>query len=607
MAKPYLVRVHMTSDNLTTIITSVRSFPHDPGVYLMHDSDDTIIYVGKAKDLRKRVLSYFTSGRDLKTRVLVQNIARIEFIVTGNEYEALILENNLIKRWTPRFNLALKAGKTFPMIRITNEDYPRVFKTRYIVHDGSEYYGPFPDVHRLESYLDMVERLLPLRKCRGPLRMRYSPCLYYHIGRCKAPCVGYISKEEYGAIVDQVRDLLSGRTENLERYLRQEMEQAAKELKFERAAEVRDAIASLESITTNQQVQDFNQDKRDYAACVMRQHICSISMFQMREGKLIGRELYRAETFGDETEALVDFALQFYREADDLPEYLYVSHDADVGLLQEYFDQVLGKEITVLCPTDGKHYRILKMAHQNAMLDADRRLKDSENLPGLEDLRRALNLQVLPRRIEGFDIAQLSGKYPVASLISFLDGVPDKQNYRRFHIKTLGGAIDDYEAIREVIARRYTRMVNEKLEEPDLILIDGGTGQVNAAQEILDSLGLQRIPVIGLAKEFEEIHVSGRRDPIRLPQTSEGLKVLQAVRDETHRFATTFNKNLRSKDTRFTLLESVPGIGRERSKRLMQAFGSIEAIVAARPEELVSQTGVPLRVAKDLLRRLGLT
>jgi excinuclease ABC subunit C len=585
---------------------SVRIFPHSPGVYLMRNEKDTILYIGKAKDLRKRVLSYFTSGRDLKTQVLVKKIHRIEFIVTGNNYEALILENNLIKKWSPRYNINLKDGKSYPVIRITNEDFPRIFKTRRIIQDGSEYFGPFADVGKLDQFLELIEKLFPLRKCRGPLRKRYSPCLYYHIGRCNAPCAGKIDKEEYQKLVAKVRKMLSGDTGEIENQLKKEMRTASEKMQFERAAEVRDTLLALESVHTNQQVEDFNLEKRDYAACAMREHICTISVFQMREGKLIGRELFRAETFGNETDVLADFALQYYRETEDVPDYLYVSHDADTELLQGYFDKELAANMQAVKPEDGKHYRILKMALENAVMDVDKRVKNRENLTGLEALKDDLGLKILPRRIEGFDIAQLSGKYPVASLISFYNGVPDKKNYRRFHIKTLEGRIDDYEAIREAVARRYTRIVNEGLEEPDLILIDGGKGQVNAAREILDSLGMHSVPVFGLAKEFEEIHFADKDKPLRLPAGSEGLKILQGVRDETHRFATTFNKQLRAKDTGFSLLESIAGIGEVRSRKLMQSFGSLEAIASAASKEISEKCGLSEKTAKLLLKELGL-
>ncbi len=584
----------------------IEDFPTNPGVYLMKNSAGTVIYIGKARNLRKRVFSYFTRGLDMKTQFLVSRIDSIEYIITGNDYEALILENNLIKKWTPRYNINLKDGKSYPVLRITREDFPKVFKTRRVIRDGSEYYGPYADVGKLDLYLELIEKIVPLRKCRSPLRKRYAPCLYFHIGRCPAPCTGNITVEEYGKLIDKVRKLLTGDTGELRHQLQQEMESASEALQFELAAEKRDAITALESVQTSQQVEDFNPEKRDYAACAMRQHICTISIFQMREGKLIGRELFRAETFGSETDLLADFTLQYYREAEDVPDVLYVSHDVDAELLQGYFDREFSTHMQVQRPEEGKHYRILRMALQNALMDVEKRYRSQENIRGLEVLRDSLGLKELPRRIEGFDIAHLSGKYPVASLIVFTNGVADKKLYRRFHIKTLEGRVDDYEAVREAVARRYTRIVNEGQDEPDLILIDGGKGQVHAAREILDMLGLQKIPVIGLAKEFEEIHFHDRPDSLRLPAGDEGLRILQGIRDETHRFATSFNRQLRERDSGFTLLESIPGIGKVRSGKLMQVFGSLDAIAAASPEEISRRCAIPEATIRRLKRELDL-
>ena len=585
----------------------VKDFPETSGVYLMKDAKSRIIYIGKAKNLRKRVSSYFLGGRDLKTRFLDGNIESIEYIVTRNVYEALILENNLIKKWNHRYNIMLKDGKSYPVIRITREDYPKVFKTRRIIRDGSEYFGPFADVVQLDRYIELIEKMFPLRRCGTPLKKRYEPCLYFHIGRCKAPCIGNISIEEYAVFIQDIKKLLAGDIEVLRKQLKGEMAAAAAALHYEKAAEVRDTISALESVVVKQQVEDFNPEKRDYAACVMYQHVCTIAMFQMRDGKLIGRELYRSETFGNETEALLDFLLQYYLEAEELPEILYVSHDIDIDLIRTYFSKELSREISIQRPVDGKHYRILRMAAENAERDAARRLKHKENIPGLEELQKQLALQDLPRRIEGFDIAQLSGKYPVASLVSFFQGVPDKKQYRRFHLKTLGGKIDDYESMKEAVTRRYTRLVQEGSELPDLIVIDGGKGQVNVARGVLDALGLTEIPVIGLAKEFEEIHFPGESaGPLRLPENSEGLKVLQAVRDETHRFATTENQRLRGKDSIFSLIESVPGIGPQRSKRIMKTYGSLEMVAASSAVDIAKKCGIPYKSAQALLAVINL-
>jgi len=365
----------------------------------------------------------------------------------------------------------------------------------------------------------------------------------------------------------------------------------------------------VKSVGVSQEVVDYNFEKRDYVAMVQRDTLCSFVVFQMRSGKMSGRDLFRAEFFGDEEEAFSEFFFRYYGQSQGLgnsfPDVIYTSSEVDVELLQRYFREELQAEVEVKIPQEGRHSKILKMALQNAVQDVDRRLKAVANMPGLEELKSVLGLSKLPRRIEGFDIAQLSGKHPVASLVSFYNGNPDKKNYRRFHIKTLDGKIDDYEAIREAVARRYTRVLNENLDQPDLIVIDGGRGQLNAAKGILDSLGLQNIPVIGLAKQYEEIFMVDREEPIRLPEGAEGLQVLQAVRDETHRFATTFNRNLRQKDLSLDTLGSIPGIGPKRGKRLLQEFGSIAAIKGASARELSEKADLPFGLAQEIQQKFA--
>jgi len=583
-----------------------KDLPHLPGIYLMKDATGRIIYVGKAKDLRNRVTSYFLSGRDVKTSYLVSKIVSIEYIITGNEYEALVLENNLIKKHNPHYNISLKDGKSYPLIRITNEPFPKVFKTRRVIQDGSEYFGPYPDGAKLIQYLDLIDRLFPLRKCGMLLRKRYSPCLYYHIGRCCGPCAGLVTQEEYKKHIDKIRTFLQGKNDELVKQVREEMLQASKEQKFEAAIEKRDLLVALESVSQVQQVQDFSSESRDYAACEMRMHLATVSIMQMRDGKIMGKALYRAETFGDETETLLNFLIQYYADGSALPQQLYISHDIDIELVRTFFSNDLKVDIEVEIPKEGKHYRILRMAAENASRDVEKRLKSKENPEALEELQEVLELDNLPKRIEGFDIAQLSGKFTVASLITFVDGNPDRTNYRRFNIKSLEGRIDDFAAIREAVTRRYSRQISEKKTLPDLVMIDGGKGQADAAREALSLLGLDDLPVVGLAGEYEDIHFPDSRPPLRLPETSAALKVLQAVRDETHRFATTLNQQQRSKEATFSLLESIPGVGPSRSKRLMQNFGTLEALLSATPEEIAKQAGVPLPVAQKLLKTLHL-
>ena len=584
-----------------------RALPENPGCYLMKDMDDNVIYVGKAKNLKRRVSSYFLPNRDLKTTCLVEKIDHIDYIITGNEYEALVLENNLIKKYTPHYNILLKDGKSYPVIRITNEDFPRIFKTRRIIKDGSKYYGPYAKLGELNTYLDLVAKSFPLRLCSGPLSKRKEACLYYHIGRCSAPCINKISKEEYGKYIRACEDFLSGDDASLIKQVEKEMYDASKRLDFETAAKKRDILEALKGVQSNQMVQDWNdEESKDYVAIEMRSYLTTISIMQFRNGSLIGKALYRSESLGDETETLFSFIVQYYSDGESLPHEIYVSHEIDASLIERFFDENYSHRVKVLLPRDGKHYRILRLAQENATRDIEKRLKETDNTPALEILRKELSLERLPRHIEGFDIAQLSGKYTVASLIVFRDGNPSRSEYRHFSIKSLEGKIDDFESMREAVSRRYSRLLAENAELPDLLMIDGGKGQVNAVLEILEALGIaDRIPVIGLAKEHEELVPPRDRETIRLPHSNEGLRVLIAVRDECHRFATSFNQRMRSKEASFSLLESIEGMGKKRSERVMKAFGSVERILSLSPEELSKGASIPLDVARRILHKLN--
>ncbi|HUX14393.1 MAG TPA: excinuclease ABC subunit UvrC [Spirochaetia bacterium] len=582
---------------------SISQFPHEPGVYLMKDSTGKIIYVGKAKVLINRVRSYFSGGKDIKTSLLMKKVAQIDYIITQNQYEALILENNLIKRWKPRYNINLKDGKTYPVIRITADEYPRVFRTRRIVQDGSEYFGPYPDVQSIDTYLELIERLFPLRKCRGPLKHRDHPCLYFHIGRCAAPCADRIDREGYLAHVDQIRELLSGRTETLIADLERRMRESAEALRYEKAAELRDSIEAIRTLAAKQQVVDTDLDSRDYAAFAAKEELATFVVFQMRNGKLLGSDIYRTQSYATEEEDLQQFFTLYYDARRKPPAKLFVPISMDTSAVSAYFLSQHNEEVLIATPAEGRDSSIMRMAVENARQDLEKRIRERGNRPALEELQTILKLPRLPMRIEGFDIAQLSGKHTVASMVSFLEGVPDKGKYRRFHIKTLEGAIDDFASMREVVARRYTRVVNEKLPEPDLILIDGGKGQIGAATGVLEALGLS-IPVIGLAKKNEEIFLPGKSEPILLPFGSAPLRVIQSVRDEAHRFATGFNQGLRKKDITLGLLERVPGIGPKRSRKLLEEFETITSMIEASPEKLAAVAGIGKERAGELQETL---
>ena len=564
----------------------VRQAPLDPGVYIMRDESGEIIYVGKAKVLRNRLSSYFSGAKEIKTRHLVSRIDRIEWIMAGSEYEALLLENTLIKEHRPRYNINLKDGKTYPSVRITNEDFPRVFRTRRIINDGSLYFGPFPSADIIDTSLDLIKRLFPLRRC-AVMKKRENPCMYYHIGRCSGPCAGKIGTEDYAVYVEEVKKLLSGKTDALLAELRTRMADASQALRFEEAARIRDAAAAIEQFVGQSSAVDFDPEARDYIAWAADGDLISFVVFQMREGKLTGRDLFRSKLYAPEEEALRGFLLSYYGRDRLPPPRIFLQKSAEFDLIGRYFATELGIQTRIELPAERRHEAAVNLAAQNAVEDLAKRRREIGDVPALEELKRTLSLTTLPARIEGFDIAQLSGKHTVASMISFKNGVPDRKNYRHFKIRSLEGAIDDFGAIREAVARRYTRLVNEEAELPDLILIDGGAGQVSAAKEIIDALGLDS-ELAGLAKQNEEIWLPGSSSPIILPKDSPALRVLVAVRDETHRFATGLNQKLRASDLRFGLLEDIEGIGPTRARRLMRIFGSIDLIAEASPERIAA-------------------
>ena len=581
-----------------------RQYPDQPGVYLMKDAEGRIIYVGKARSLRSRIRSYFAGEKDIKTRFLVAHIADIEVIITNTEYEALILENNLIKQWAPQYNIDLKDGKTYPVIRLTAEEFPRVYRTRRMIFDGSEYFGPFPKPHQIDLYLRLIERHFPLCKYRGSRKKRAFPCLNYHMGRCAGACCGKITREEYQKIVDGVRTLLSGRSDELLRDLRVRMKAASDDQDFERAARLRDQVRAIEEVSVEQRVQEFTEEDRDYIALAPCADELVVIVLQVRDGKLLGKEVFRVAEYSPDEEALSHFIARYYAERKAIPSAVYVGRQIDAENLSAFLRGLAGRPITVKVPQRGKHTQLLAMAESNAREEAVKAVRGAEMTAALEGLKMDLHLPVVPRRIEGFDIAHLEGTDTIASMVRFTDGRPDRRLYRAFSIRSLDGKIDDFESLREAVARRYTRVLNEELDRPDLILIDGGKGQLSAARGVLQGLGLE-IPVIGLAKKQEEIFMPDRDGPLVLDEASASLRILEAVRNESHRFATKLNKKRRTKRLTLAVLEGVPGIGAARSRRLMEAFGSVEAIAEASPEELQKRAGLPRETAAMLLARLS--
>ena len=556
--------------------------PQKSGVYLWHKSEDAVSYVGKAKNLKNRLSSYFSGQRTLKTRLLVGNAEWIEYITTTNEYEALILENNLIKKYNPRYNINLKDGKSYPVLRITKEDFPKMFRTRHILQDGSTYFGPFPDVNALDNFLESIFKLYPVRHCRT-LRQRDTPCLYYHMKQCKAPCCKKITKEDYNIYIEEIKQMLEGKGEETIKKMTAEMKNAAAELNFEKAARLRDGIKALTVLQNQNIVETFDSDDRDYIAYSCEGVLVSFTVLKIRNGKLLGRENYRAESLNDDEDLIGEFMACYYEDALNIPPKVYIPETSQADLIDKWLKEDIKADsvIQVVRSKDlPRDVAAIQMAKQNAREDIIRRVRDRGDMPAIEELKNKLGLDVLPVRIEGFDIAHIGGKWPVASLISFYNGNPDKKNYRYFRLKTTDGLIDDFASMKEAVSRRYTRLVNDQLDLPDLILIDGGIGQVNAVEEILNSLGLD-IPVAGLAKRDEEIYLPGNSTPICLPKCSEALRLLQRVRDETHRFATSRNQNLRTKENTKSIFLDLPGVGEKRALKLQQKFTTLENLAAA--------------------------
>ncbi|MDR2795922.1 MAG: excinuclease ABC subunit UvrC [Spirochaetaceae bacterium] len=616
-------------ENYRKLKNSVKDAPELPGCYIMRDGDGRIIYTGKAKSLRNRLASYFSGRKDIKTATLMKRARSIETIIVSNEYEALLLENTLIKQHSPRYNINLKDGKSYPVIRLTAETFPKLFRTRHIIEDGSRYFGPFANVQAVDGTLHLIEKLFPLRKCRT-LRKRDNPCMYFHIGRCGAPCCGKIDEAAYGVHAEGAAKLLAGETGALIHDLRVKMHEEAAALNFEKAALFRNAITDVENLAAANSVVDFDETGRDYIAWAAEGILTSFSVFSMRGGKLTGRELYRTCSAAAEDDTLETFISSYYSEDRPPPVKIFPGtgglEAAGQGLnpgnqdegragrfsnITRYFRERFGYAPEFCRPeADGgggqkRHEAALALARQNALEDLRKRLKERGAEPALDELKAALNLRGRPDRIEGFDIAQLDGKHPVASLVSFKNGVPDKKNYRYFKLRSVIGIVDDFASMREAVRRRYSRMIREGRELPDFILIDGGIGQVNAARGVLAELGLD-CELAGLAKRDEEIWLPGAREPVRLSRRSEALKVLQAVRDETHRFATGLNQKLRSKEAAFPLLETIDGVGSRRAARLMKRYGSLAAIAGADAAEIAAACLVSLPLAKTVKAAAGL-
>jgi excinuclease ABC subunit C len=602
----------------------LQHLPERPGVYLMRDAEGAVLYVGKAKSLRSRVRSYFNSGRhdSLKTRELVRRIDDFETIVVGSEAEALILENNLIKENRPRFNINLRDDKTYPYIKVTvQEPFPRVIVTRRLQRDGARYFGPYTDVRRMRHAVAVVKRLHTVRSChyRLPAEAPARPCLDYHIGRCKAPCVALQSEADYRGMIEEILEVLGGHTRRAAARLQEQMHQAAEEMRFERAAELRDAIRQLEALQARQQVVDVEGTDRDVVAFARDgAEACGV-VLRIREGKLLGREAVIVSNLHDDPDEAVLGSVvgrvYLSREHDDagLPAEIYLSADfADRGLVEQILSERAGGRVQLRVPQRGGKARLVELAEQNArhLLEERRMLSDTATgraPDALFELQEALELETVPRRIVCFDVSHTQGSETVASAVAFENGKPHKAGYRRFRIKGEWGN-DDYRSMHEAVTRYLRRRLDESCGLPDLVVIDGGKGQLGAARAALEALDCGHLPLVALAKRDEEVFVPDRAAPLRLPRRSAALQLLQRLRDEAHRFAVTYNRKLRHERTIRSELSSIPGIGAARQRLLLERFGSLRAVAGADEAQIAALPGFGTGLARTVLdhaRRLA--
>jgi len=599
------LNIKITPDDVT-LPEKLENLPTGPGVYQHKDADGKVLYVGKAKNLRNRVRQYFQKSRSAEPRIarMLLKATDLEIIVTDSEVEALILEANLIKKLKPRYNVNLKDDKSYPYIVITNEPYPRVFVTRQIRRDGSRYFGPYTDVKNVRSALKTVRDIFMIRSCNFFIddevvtKRKIKVCLDYHIKKCEGPCEGLVSEAKYNAMIDQVAQLLKGKTETLIQMLREEMERLAGQMKFEEAAMLRDRIKGLEAYTEKQKAVDLDHIDRDIFAFASEDDDACGVIFKIRDGKMIGRQHYYMGNVEEKPEAeiLETLLQQYYLEADYIPQEIFLSSQIeDTEAVQRWLTEKRGDAVSLIHPTEGEQAKLVRLSQSNAkFLLAElkiQKMKRADYVPhAVKSLQRDLRLPKLPRRIECFDNSNIQGTDPVASMVVFVDGKPKKSEYRKFKIKSVTGP-DDFASMKEIIERRYSRVLNEKLELPDLIMVDGGKGQLSSAVGVLRKLGLQDQPIIGLAKRLEEVFLPEKSEPEMVPKSSSGLRLLQQVRDEAHRFAITFHRSLRSKRTLQTELDLIEGIGKKRAKELLEAFGSVQGVKFATTEQIAEVVG----------------
>ena len=609
------------------IEAQLKEIPAKPGVYLFRDAKETVLYVGKAKSLRARTRSYFRGGdARLGLDRLIERVEQIEVVVTSTEVEAFHLEQNLIKRYRPTFNVRLRDDKSYPYIAVTVEDeYPRVMFTRERHRRGVTYFGPYASAKKVRETLDVLNRVFPYRPCEGPQPGRHSgiPCLDYHIERCLAPCVGYVTKEDYRGIIERVIEFLSGDSRPVLRELEEKMRDAAERQEFEEAARYRNRLTAVRHLAERQAADKRAIGTVDVIGIAARGRTAAVQVFPLRGGRLVDRHTFYLENeAGEDVPQLLDsFCLEYYGSAPSIPPLLVVPPEAEATeALSGFLSDLRGSKVEVRPARRGEKRRLQELAQQNAELAlesdrADRERKRLRRVEALEELRECLNLESLPLRIECFDISTIQGESPVGSMVVFQDAVPKKAHYRKFGIKGVAGQ-DDFAMMAEVISRRFARareVTAERYDEgfaaiPNLVVVDGGKGQLSAALAALHAYELPRVAVIALAKREEEVFVPGRPQPVALARDSAGLQLLQRIRDEAHRFALGFHRTRRDAKAKESILDALPGVGPARKRALIQHFGSPERLLAATPEELEGVPGVPAKVGREIhaaLHRAG--
>ena len=584
------------------IKNNLALLPDQPGCYLMKDKNGTIIYVGKAKILKNRVRSYFRGSHDTKTERLVSEIDDFEYIVTESNIEALLLEINLIHKNNPKYNIMLKDDKTYPFIKITNEKYPRLMITRKVLKDKALYFGPYPDVNAANETKKLLDRLFPLRKCNPSQK---TPCLYYHLGQCLCPYAFDVDPQVYKDMVEEIKGFLSGGHTEIQDRLQEKMAYAAAHMEFEKAAEFRDQIKAIETVMTRQKMTNVDLIDRDVFGYAVDKGWMCVQVFFVRQGKLIERDVSIFPFYDDASEAFLTFIGQFYQENEHfVPKEVLIPDDID----KESVEALLATK--VLQPQRGEKKKLVKLASKNAAVALNEKFdlivrKQERTIGAVEKLGNAMNIPA-PIRIEAFDNSNIMGTNPVSAMVVFIDGRPAKNEYRKYKIKTVQGP-DDYASMREVIYRRYSRVLKEGLPFPDLILIDGGKGQVDVAKDVLaNQLGVD-IPVAGLAKndkhKTSELLFGPNLEVVPLERNSQEFFLLQRIQDEVHRFAITFHRQLRSKNSFASKLDNIEGLGPKRKKNLLKEFKSLKNITAASVEEL-RKAGLPETVAKNVYRHL---